>query len=95
MLLFSVTMWTGVIFWRGAPPFSSGAAPVLAGAFMLWGLHHLDYPLLRGFGAAVLYGVFADVLFIFAIGLGLLFLVLGDERDRLASAPPNWSSSPA
>ena len=64
---------------------SSGAAPVLAGAFILWGLHHLDYPLLRGFGAAVLYGVFADVLFLFAIGLGLLFVVLGDERDRLAA----------
>ena len=57
---------------------------MLAGAFILWGLHHLDYPLLRGFGAAVLYGVFADVLFLFAIGLGLLFVVLGNERDRLA-----------
>ena len=34
------------------------AGPVV---FVLWGLHHLDYPLLRGFGAAVLYGVFADV----------------------------------
>ena len=49
------------------------------------GVHHLDYPLLRGFGASVLYGAFADVLFLFAIGIGLLFLVLGDERSRLAS----------
>jgi signal transduction histidine kinase len=85
VLLFSVTLWTGVIFWRARHRISSGAAPVLAGAFVLWGLHHLDYPLLRGFGAAVLYGVFADVLFLFAIGLGLLFVVLGDERDRLAA----------
>jgi signal transduction histidine kinase len=85
VLLFTVTMWTGVIFWRARHRISSGAAPVLAGAFVLWGLHHLDYPLLRGFGAAVLYGVFADVLFLFAIGLGLLFVVLGDERDRLAA----------
>ncbi len=84
VLLSSVTMWTGVVFWRERARISSGAAPVLAGAFILWGLHHLDYPLLRGFGAAVLYGVFADVLFLFAIGLGLLFVVLGDERDRLA-----------
>jgi len=85
LLLSGVTMWTGVIFWRGRARMSSGAAPVLAGAFFLWGIHHLDYPLLRGFGAAVLYGVFADILFIFAIGLGLLFLVLGDERDRLSA----------
>ncbi|MCC6988671.1 MAG: sensor histidine kinase [Acidobacteria bacterium] len=85
LLLSWVTIWTGVVFWRERARVSSGAAPVLAGAFILWGLHHLDYPLLRGFGAAVLYGVFADVLFLFAIGLGLLFLVLGDERTRLAA----------
>lgn len=85
LLLSGVTIATGVIFWRERARISSGAAPVLAGAFILWGLHHLDYPLLRGFGAAVLYGVFADVLFLFAIGLGLLFVVLGDERDRLSA----------
>ncbi|HQZ39359.1 MAG TPA: sensor histidine kinase [Vicinamibacterales bacterium] len=84
LLLASVTMWTGVVFWRERERVSSSAAPVLAGVFMLWGLHHLDYPLLRSFGAAVLYGVFADVLFLFAIGLGLLFVVLANERDRLA-----------
>jgi signal transduction histidine kinase len=85
LLLSGVTIWTGVIFWRERATVSSDAAPVLAGAFVLWGLHHLDYPLLRGFGAAVLYGVFADVLFLFAIGLGLLFVVLGEERARLAA----------
>lgn len=85
VLLSVVTTWTGIVFWRERERVSSGAAPVLAGAFVLWGLHHLDYPLLRGFGAAVLYGVFADVLFLFAIGLGMLFVVLGDERQRLAA----------
>lgn len=85
VLLSGVTIWTGMIFWRERHRMSTGAAQLLAGAFMLWGLHHLDYPLLRGFGAAVLYGVFADVLFIFAIGLGLMFLVLGAERSRLAA----------
>lgn len=85
LLLSAVTISTGVIFWRERARVSSDAAPVLAGAFILWGLHHLDYPLLRGFGAAVLYGVFADVLFLFAIGLGLLFVVLGNERDRLSA----------
>jgi hypothetical protein len=45
LLLSSVTLWTGVIFWRARHRVSSGAAPVLAGAFVLWGLHHLDYPL--------------------------------------------------
>jgi len=85
VLLASVTIGTGVVFWRARQRISSRAAPVLAWTFVLWGIHHLDYPLLRGFGAAVLYGVFADVLFLFAIGLGLLFIVLGDESRRLAT----------
>ena len=85
VLLSAVTIWTGLIFWRERDRVSSTAAPVLAGAFILWGVHHLDYPLLRAFGAAVLYGVFLDVLFLFAFGLGLLFVVLGRQRDRLAA----------
>lgn len=85
LLLASVTIWTGVVFWRDRSRTSSGATRVLTWAFVLWGIHHLDYPLLRGFGASVLYGVFVDVLFLFAIGIGMLFLVLGNERSRLAS----------
>lgn len=85
LLLASVTIWTGVVFWRSREQVASGAAPVLAWAFILWGVHHLDYPLFRGFGAAVLYGVFIDVGFLFAIGIGMLFLVLGAERARLAA----------
>jgi len=84
VLLASVTIGTGVIFWRARARISSRAAPVLAWAFVLWGIHHLDYPLVRGFGASVLYGVFVDVLFLFAIGLGMLFIVLGDETRKLA-----------
>ncbi|MDP3720670.1 MAG: sensor histidine kinase [Acidobacteriota bacterium] len=85
ILLSSVTIWTGVVFWRDQRRPSSGAIKVLTWAFVLWGIHHLDYPLLRGFGAAVLYGAFVDMLFLFAIGFGMLFLVLGEERARLSS----------
>ena len=85
ILLSSVTIWTGLVFWRDRRRASNGAITVLTWAFVLWGIHHLDYPLLRGFGAAVLYGAFVDVLFLFAIGLGMLFLVLGEERARLAA----------
>jgi signal transduction histidine kinase len=85
VLLASVTIWTGVVFWRDRTRVRGGATHVLTWAFVLWGVHHLDYPLLRGFGAAVLYGAFVDVLFLFAIGFGMLFLVLGDERNRLSA----------
>ena len=86
MLLSGVTIWTGIVFWRarGArvqpPPRRCWPARSCCGGCTTWTI-----PLLRGFGAAVLYGVFADVLFLFAIGLSLLFLVLGGERERLAA----------
>jgi len=85
VLLAAVTIGTGVVFWQARARLASRAAPVLAWTFVLWGVHHLDYPLLRRFGASVLYGVFADVLFLFAIGLGMLFIVLGDESRKLAT----------
>lgn len=85
LMLATVTIWTGVVFWRARSHVDAGAARTLGVVFVLWGLHHLDYPLLRGFGAAVLYGVFVDVLVLFAIGLGLLFFVLAGERQRLAA----------
>ena len=84
VMLASVTILTGVLLWRDRNRVPGSGANVLAWSFILWGVHHLDYPLLRSFGAAVLYGVFVDVIFLFAIGLGMLFLVLGDERNRLA-----------
>ena len=85
VMLSAVTVSTGVLLWRDRNRVPGGGARVLAWSFFLWGLHHLDYPILRSFGAAVLYGVFVDVIFLFMIGLGMLFVVLGDERNRLAA----------
>jgi signal transduction histidine kinase len=84
-MLSAVTVWTGVLLWRDRNHVPGGGTRLLAWSFILWGLHHLDYPLLRSFGAAVLYGVFVDVVFLFSIGLGMLFLVIGEERNRLAA----------
>ncbi len=81
--LSAVTLWTGYVFWRHRRRTRSVSAAVLAWTFALWGLHHLDYPLLRPLGSGVLYGVFADVLFIVVAAAGMLFLVLSEGRDAL------------
>jgi signal transduction histidine kinase len=78
-----VTLWTGVVFWGHRRRARSTWATVLAVTFLLWGLHHLDYPLLRPLGAGALYGVFVDVLFIVTAAVGTLFLALGDGRQAL------------
>jgi signal transduction histidine kinase len=83
VLLSGVTLWTGWVFWRHGLRTRSRGAALLAATFVLWGLHHLDYPLLRPLGTGVLYGVFADVLFITLAAIGILFLVLAEGRRAL------------
>jgi signal transduction histidine kinase len=83
VLLSSVTLWTGAVFWRHWRDVRNTGAAILAFTFVLWGLHHLDYPLLRPLGAGVLFGVFADVLFIVAAAVGTLFLVNAESRRAL------------
>ena len=63
---------------------SSGAA-LLAAAFALWGLHHLDYPFLRARGAWTPWGYYLDILFALAVGAGILLLVLDDLRRGLGA----------
>jgi len=84
-LLSAVTIWTAYVFWRYDRATPSGSARLLAWTFLLWGLHHLDYPLLRSFGAGTYYSVFVDMLIIVAVVIGTLFLVLGEERRKLAT----------
>ena len=84
LLLSGVTLWNARVFLQHGLGSGSRSALALAGTFLLWGLHHLDYPLLRPLGAGVLYGVYADVLLIGAVSVETLFLVLGQERRALA-----------
>jgi signal transduction histidine kinase len=83
VMLSGVTLWTGWVFWRHRRLHRSGGATLLAVTFTLWGLHRLDYPLLRPLGNGVLYGVFVDVLLIATVALGTMFLVLGEGRRAL------------
>lgn len=83
VLLSGVTLWTGWVFFQYRRRVPSGGALTLGWAFTLWGLHHLDYPLLRFLGEGLLYGVFADVLFITTVAVGTLFVALSDGRAAL------------
>lgn len=81
--LAAVTLWTGWVFRQHGRRSGSGGALLLAWTFLFWGLHHLDYPLLRAFGNGLLYGVFADVLFIVVAAAGMVFLGLMEGRVAL------------
>jgi hypothetical protein len=77
------TLWTGVVFWQYRRRSGSGAAAFLAGTLVLWGIHHLDYPILRAKGAWSPWGYYLDTLFLLAIGTGVLLLVLEECRQGL------------
>jgi signal transduction histidine kinase len=85
ILLSGVTLWTGIVFWRYRRRLPSAGATILAWSFLLWGLHHLDYPVFRALGTGVLLGVYIDIVFIVTTAIGALYLVLGREQRMLES----------
>ena len=80
LFLSGTTLWTGAVFWRYRRHTASAAATGLAITFLLWGLHHLDYPILRARGAWNPWGYYLDLAFILAIGAGVLLLVIEELR---------------
>jgi signal transduction histidine kinase len=81
LFLSFATLWTSAVFfrrWRGT---GSRGAAVLAAVLLTWGLHHLDYPILRARGAWNPWGYYLDILFVLAMGIGIVILGL-EELDR-------------
>lgn len=85
LFLSAATIWAGWVFFRYHRQVGSPAAAGLAAALLLWGLHHLDYPFLRARGAWVPWGYYLDLVFVLAMGAGILLLVLEDQHRGLAT----------
>lgn len=79
------TLWTSWVFVAHRRSTGSRAALLLAITFALWGLHHLDYPLLRARGSWNPWGYYLDILFTLAVGGGVLLLVMEDLRLGLGT----------
>jgi signal transduction histidine kinase len=85
LFLSLASLWTGWVFLRYRRRVASSGATLLAVAFGLWGLHHLDYPFLRARGTWAPWGYYLDILFALAVGAGILLLVLDDLRRGLGA----------
>jgi signal transduction histidine kinase len=77
------TFATGVMFFRYRMRNPSSGSSMLAVTFLLWGLHHLDYPLLRARGVWTPWGYYLDILFILGACSGILLLVNHELADGL------------
>ncbi len=78
LFLSFATAWTGWAFWQYHRVARSTGARLLAIAFALWALHHLDYPFLRAQGAWTPWGYYLDICFELLVGAGVVLLVLDD-----------------
>ena len=78
LFLSLATLWTGWVFLRYWKLVGSTGAGILACAFLLWSVHHLDYPFLRARGAWAPWGYYLDIAFALAVGAGIMILVLDD-----------------
>lgn len=85
LFLSMATLWAGWVFLRYQRQVVSNAAMLLAVALFLWGLHHLDYPFLRGRGAWNPWGYYLDILFTLAMGAGIVLLVVEDLNRGLGA----------
>jgi signal transduction histidine kinase len=83
VFLSAATLWTGIVLLRYRRDETRGASTVLGWTFLLWGLHHLDYTILRARGAWSPWGYYIDILFLLAVGAGILLLVNADLASRL------------
>lgn len=81
LFLSLATLWTGFVFLRHWRATGSRGAGLLAGVLFTWGVHHLDYPILRARGAWNPWGYYLDILFVLAMSIGIVILVL-EEMDQ-------------
>lgn len=81
LFLSMATLWTGFLFVKQWRRTGSRGAAVLGAVLVTWGLHHLDYPILRAMGSWNPWGYYLDILFVLAMGIGIVILVL-EELDR-------------
>lgn len=82
LFLSFATLWTGRVFYRLWRTTGSRGAAVLAGVLFAWGVHHLDYPLLRARGAWNPWGYYLDIMFVLAVGVGIVILMLEQLDHR-------------
>ena len=83
LFLSIATLATGVMFLRYRMRNPSSGASMLTATFLLWGLHHLDYPILRARGVWTPWGYYLDILFLLGACAGILLLVNHELADGL------------
>lgn len=79
------TLWTGWVFYQYDRRVGSTGARLLFISLLLWSVHHLDYPFLRARGVWSPWGYYVDIIFVLAMGAGIMLLVLEELHRGLGT----------
>ena len=71
------------MFWRYRAAHPSAGATVLGTTFLLWAIHHVDYPILRARGIWSPWGYYLDIVFTLGVAAGILLLINSELTDTL------------
>lgn len=85
LFLSVATGLTAWVFERNRRLAGSPASRFLAVMFLLWALHHLDYPILRAQGVWTPWGYYLDIVILLGVGAGILMLLMEDLRRGLVT----------
>ena len=81
-----VFIWTGWVFYARQPKPRLKGTGLLTGAFILWGLHKLDYPFVRPIESFAPYGYALSTAFGQLAAIGLIVLVLEESKRDMRVA---------
>jgi PAS domain S-box-containing protein len=79
---------TAYLFYQYLKQYSYSSSPLLIGSLVIWGIHKMDYPLLRPIDALAPYGYILGALLSFTTGLGVMMFLL-EEAEREAANERN------
>lgn len=79
------------LFYRYLKQYSYSSSPLLIGSLVIWGIHKMDYPLLRPIDALAPYGYLLGALLSFTTGLGVMMFLL-EEAERRATTERNTAN---
>ena len=84
----AIHLVTAFLFYQYLKQYSYSSSPLLIGSLVIWGIHKMDYPLLRPIDALAPYGYILGALLSFTTGLGVMMFLL-EEAERQAANERN------
>ena len=89
-----IYVWTGIVFLRTQPT-SAGGIKITGWGFIIWGIHKIDYPLLRPVVWFAPWGYLLGATMEIIVAFGMLLLYINKSKEELKISERKLSESEA